>query len=102
MKFIAIMGHEETRPQVRALFQKYQVHLFSNLSIKGCSCEQKGGEQPTWWPSNEMPTSYTSLCFAILEDEKAEALMTELEKNPIAIEKDFPARAFLMNVERTA
>ena len=39
---------------------------------------------------------------AILDDDKAEAIMLELAKNPIAVEKDFPARAFLMNVEKTA
>jgi len=45
--------------------------------------------------------SYSSLCFAILDDNKAESIMLELEKNPIAEDKDFPARAFLMNVEKT-
>lgn len=46
--------------------------------------------------------TYSSLCFAILDDDKAEAIMQELEKNPIVVDKDFPARAFLMNVEKTA
>ena len=39
---------------------------------------------------------------AILEDEKAAKIMLELEKNPIAVEKDFPVRAFLMHVEKMA
>ena len=102
MKFLAIMGHEETRPQVRALFQRYKVSMFSNISIKGCNCEGKGTPAQSWWPTDEMPASYASLCFAIMDDEKAEAMMDELEKNPIALEKDFPARAFLMNVEKIA
>ncbi|TLU81554.1 MAG: hypothetical protein FDX21_10740 [Chlorobium sp.] len=102
MKLLAIMGHEETRPKVRALFKKYQVHLFSNVAIKGCNCESKGLQTQSWWPTNEMPASYSSLCFAILDDDKAEAMMVELEKNPVSEGKDFPARAFLMNVEKTA
>ena len=102
MKFIAIMGHEETRPKVRALFQKYRVHMFSNIAIRGCNCGQKRDmEQQSWWPTDEMAGSYSSLCFAILDDDKADAIMLELEQNPISIE-NFPARAFLMNVEKTA
>jgi len=101
MKLLAIMGHEETRPKVRSLFQKYQVYLFSNVAIKGCNCEKTGLQGQAWWPTDEMPGSYSSLCFAILDDDKADAMMVELEKNPIVVDKDFPARAFLMNVEKT-
>jgi len=102
MKFIAIMGHEETRPLVRNLFRKFQVHMFSNVAIRGCNCDRKEKSQQTWWPSDDMIGSYSSLCFAILDDDKAEAIMLELETNPIAVDRDFPARAFLMNVEKTA
>jgi len=101
MKFLAIMGHEESRPKVRALFQQYQVYMFSNVAIKGCNCEKKGLQQQGWWPTNEVYGTYSSLCFAILDDDKAEAIMLELEKKPIEMEKGFPARAFLMNVEKT-
>jgi len=41
MKFLAIMGHDESRPKVRALFERYQVYMFSNVAIKGCNCEKK-------------------------------------------------------------
>jgi len=99
MKFLAIMGHEETRPQVRDLFRRFQVLMFSNMSIKGCYCD-KGITEQGWWPSDKGVGSYSSMCFAILEDEKADMIIGELEKNPIAIEPDFPARAFVMNVEK--
>jgi len=102
MKFIAIMGHEETRPLVRNLFRKFQVHMFSNVAIRGCNCDRKENSQQSWWPSDDMIGTYSSLCFAILDDDKADAIMLELEANPIAVDKDFPARAFLMNVEKTA
>ncbi|EAT59319.1 hypothetical protein [Chlorobium ferrooxidans] len=101
MKFLAVMGHEESRPKVRALFKEHQVMMFSSFDIMGCNCESHGAEQHSWWPTDAMPGAYSSLCFAILDDEKADAIMLELEKNPIAVEKDFPARAFLMNVEKT-
>lgn len=102
MKFLAIMGHEETRPMVRSLFKEYQVNLFSNVAIRGCNCQKPSLMQQSWWPSDEMIGTYSSLCFAILDDDKAESIMLELEKNPIAVDKDFPARAFLMHVEKTA
>jgi hypothetical protein len=101
MKFLAIMGHEETRPKVRALFRQYQVHMFSNVSIKGCYCD-KMTQQQSWWPSDKEIGAYSSLCFAILDDDKAEAIMEEIERNPIAADPAFPAKAFLMNVEKMA
>ncbi len=102
MKFLAIMGHEETRPKVRALFKEHQVKMFSSFDIMGCNCEGQGTVAQSWWPTDATPGAYSSLCFAILDDDKAEAIMLELEKNPLAVDKDFPARAFLMNVEKTA
>lgn len=102
MKFLAIMGHDETRPMVRELFRKYRVNMFSNVSIRGCSCQKPGRAAEAWWPSDESIGSYSSLCFAILDDGKAAEIMRELEEHPIAVEKEFPARAFLMNVEQMA
>jgi hypothetical protein len=102
MKFLAIMGHEETRPKVRRLFQEHHVSMISSMDIRGCNCETTGVHPESWWPTDEMIGTYSSLCFAILADDKADAIMNELEKNPIAVDKDFPARAFLMNVEKTA
>ncbi len=102
MKFLAIMGHEETRHQVRALFKEHQVKMFSSFDIMGCNCENQNAEQQSWWPTDAMPGAYSSLCFAILDDDKADAIMQELEKKPIAVDNDFPARAFLMNVEKMA
>ncbi|ACF45302.1 MAG: hypothetical protein OQK66_05395 [Prosthecochloris sp.] len=99
MKFLAIMGHEETRPQVRELFRKFDVLMFSSMSIKGCFCD-KGVTSQAWWPSDKGIGSYSSMCFAILEDHKADDIIAELEHQPIAIEPGFPARAFLMNVEK--
>ena len=102
MKFLARMGHEETRPKVRRLFQEHRVSMISSMDIRGCNCEKIGVQADAWWPTDEMIGTYSSLCFAILDDDKAQAIMNELEKNPIAEDKDFPARAFLMNVEKTA
>ncbi|MCX6179481.1 MAG: hypothetical protein NT163_09000 [Chlorobiales bacterium] len=102
MKFLAIMGYEETRPKVRSLFQEHQVSMISSMDIRGCNCEKTGLQAEEWWPTDSMVGTYSSLCFAILDDYKAEAIMHELEKNPIALDKDFPARAFLLNVEKTA
>jgi len=102
MKLLAVMGHEETRPLVRELFKKHQVYMFSNISIRGCNCQPSDIESQAWWPSNESFGVYSSLCFAILDDDKAVAIMAELEERPIAKDPNFPARAFLMNVEKTA
>jgi hypothetical protein len=102
MKFLAIMGHQETRPKVRELFRKYQVIMFSSMDIRGCNCEKTGPEVQAWWPADQMTGVYSSLCFAIVDDHKADAIMLELEQSPITVDGDFPARAFLMNVEKTA
>ena len=102
MKFLAVMGHEETRPKVRALFKEHQVKMFSSFDIMGCNCDSHGTGVQSWWPTDAMPGAYSSLCFAILDDDKADAIMLEIEKNPIVVDRDFPARAFLMNVEKMA
>ena len=102
MKFLAIMGYEETRPKVRSLFQEHKVSMISIMDIRGCNCEKTGLQAEAWFNADEIVGTYSTLCFAILDDEKAAAIMLELEKNPIAVDKDFPARAFLMNVEKTA
>jgi hypothetical protein len=99
MKLVALMGHEETRSKVRNLFKQHEVVMFSNVSIKGCNCEKKSFPQ-SWGPSSEMVGTYSSLCFAILEDAKAEAIMKHLEEHPIADDPAFPVKAFLMNIEK--
>jgi hypothetical protein len=100
MKMIAIIGDEETRPLIRKLFTSNQVSLFSSIAIRGCSCES-GGEPRAWWPAGkDIPSTYSSLCFAILDDEKADRIMTEVEKNPVAADPAFPAKVFMMNVEK--
>ena len=100
MKLIALIGDEETRPLIRKMFTAHQVPLFSSIAIRGCSCET-GGEPVAWWPAGkDIPTVYSSLCFAILEDEKAEKIMKDIEANPLAADPAFPAKAFMMNVEK--
>lgn len=99
MKLIAIIGDEETRPQVRQLFMSHGVHMFSNVAIRGCSCDT-AREPLAWWPMEKNMSTYSSLCFAILDDGKAEAIMAELEKKPVATDPAFPARAFVMGVEK--
>ncbi len=98
MKLLAIIGDEEARPKVRKLFMDHQVYLFSNVAIRGCNCDVPQGPLP-WWPSDSDPSVYSSLCFAILDDAKAEAIMAELRSSPIAGDPAFPSRAFVMNVE---
>ncbi|NTU52163.1 MAG: hypothetical protein HGA97_00375 [Chlorobiaceae bacterium] len=100
MKLIAIIGDEQTRPQIRKIFTAHQVSLFSSIAIRGCSCET-GSEPRAWWPAGkDIPTTYSSLCFAILEDAKAEKIMRDIETNPVAADPAFPAKVFLMNVEK--
>jgi len=102
MKMLAVMGHEETRPLLRELFKKHRVSLFSHIAIRGCSCQPSDFEAQAWWPSDESLGAYSSLCFAILEDEKALEVMEEIKSKPLAVDPNFPARAFLMNVEQFA
>lgn len=100
MKFIAIIGDEETRPLVRRMFTAHQVSLFSSIAIRGCSCETSA-EPLAWWPAGkDIPTVYSSLCFAIVDDQKAENIMKSIEANPVAADPAFPARVFMMNVEK--
>ena len=99
MKLLAILGDEEAQPKVRKLFMSHHAVLYSSMPVRGCSCDSYR-EIAGWWPSETDMSTYTSLYFAILDDAKADAIMAELEREPIATDPEFPARAFVMNVDK--
>ena len=62
MKFLAIMGYEETRPKVRSLFQEHKVSMISSMDIRGCNCEKTGLQAEAWFNADEIVGTYSTLC----------------------------------------
>lgn len=98
MKMICIMCLEHCSKQVRKVFKDLEVSVVSELEVKGFSSEKRS--QARWWPGDhELPT-YSSLCFAIVTQDKATEIMDQIEEMTKADEEGHPMRAFLLDVER--
>jgi hypothetical protein len=98
MKLIGLMSLREQKEEIKKLFEKHQVQLFSEVEITGhtfATLKQYG-----WISSQHDIAIYSTLCFAIISKEKADEIMKELlnisEKTP----SEHPIRAFQVNVEK--
>jgi hypothetical protein len=98
MKLIGVMSLEENRPDVRELFEKHGVQIFSETEIKGhtlLTIEKYG-----WWPTDRSAPMYSTLCFAIVPRLRADEIMAEFEKRAEQDTSAHPIRAFQVDVER--
>jgi len=98
MKLIAIMCLEHCSKNVRNVFKQFEVSVFSELDVRGHAPSKPSSYG--WWPSDESTPNYSSLCFAIVSDEKAQEIMDGIEKMSKEDDSGHPARAFLLDVER--
>ena len=98
MKLIGVMSLEENKANVRELFEKHGVQIFSEMEIKGhtLSTIEKYG----WWPTDRSIPIYSALCFAIVAKLRADEIMAEIEKRAEQDTSAHPIRAFQIDVER--
>jgi hypothetical protein len=98
MKMLAIMSLKEKCTAVRGLLEEHGVQIYSEMEILG--------RTPTtiakygWFATPQEHPEYSTLCFAILEDEAATAIFDELARISGEDTSDHPVRAFLVPVER--
>jgi len=97
MKLIGIMNLANDRAEVRKLFEKHGVQIYSETDITGHTLTTL--ERYGWRPSTDIPV-YSSLCFAIIADERAEEIMGEISRLSLADVAGHPIRAFQVDVER--
>ena len=99
MKLIGIMSLDKDKKRVRKLFEKHGVQIYSEMDIAGhtLSTIEKYG----WWPSTDVP-AYSSLCFAVILDDRASEIMDEISETAETDASGHPIRAFQVDVERMA
>jgi len=98
MKLIGLMSLREQKEEIKQLFEKHHVELFSEVEITGhtfATLKQYG-----WISSQHDISIYSTLCFAIIPKGKADEIMDELQNISEKAPSEHPIRAFQVNVEK--
>ncbi|MFH1845382.1 MAG: hypothetical protein ABIF77_19530 [bacterium] len=98
MKLIGLMSLVKDKEVLHDLFEKHDVQVFSKVDIEGHTIDTitKYG----WFASDNETPFYSTLCFAIIGDSHADAIMEEIGKMYDEDETERPIRAFQVDVER--
>lgn len=100
MKFVIILSIEECHEQLRSIYRRHGVRIFSEVDIRGYPLSPKDGTAPFGWFSDSDPAVYSTAGFAFLEASKAQELMEALANYSCEGEPDHPIHAFMMPVDR--
>jgi hypothetical protein len=99
MKLIGLMSLKIYENEVRDIFKKHHVKIYSEVEISGHTGETL--KQYGWWSTSMAEDNiYSVLYFAIVNKELADELLddvVEIQKNH---PDNHPPRAFVVNVER--
>jgi methyl coenzyme M reductase subunit C-like uncharacterized protein (methanogenesis marker protein 7) len=99
MKFIGLMSLNQYKENVRKLFEKHEVKIYSEIEITGHTSEtiKKYG----WWIfEKEQVPMYSTLFFAVTTAEKAEDIMNNINSLKDECDPGHPPRAFQIDVEK--
>lgn len=97
MKLVGIMSLSEDRAKVRNLFENQGVQIYSETDILGHSTESMA--KYGWFATPRETPEYASLCFAIVPDASAEAVVAAIASLQEQEPSDHPVRAFTVPVE---
>jgi hypothetical protein len=99
MKLVGIMSLKAQRDQVRDLLRDQGVQIYSETDILGHSTETIA--RIGWFAASPASPEYSTLCFAIVPDENAEAVFDAIAAlRDGGSDAEHPIRAFLVPVER--
>jgi hypothetical protein len=98
MKLIGLMSLAEDKEVIHQIFERHGLEIFSETAINGhtISTIEKFG----WFASRGDAPYYSTLCFAIIADDRARLIMDAIERLSRENPSDHPIRAFLVPVER--
>ncbi|HEX9653975.1 MAG TPA: hypothetical protein VGA99_09710 [bacterium] len=99
MKLIVMMSLAQYRDQVRKIFEKHKIHIYSEMEITGHTSDTI--KQYGWWvfEKSNIPM-YSILFFAVVPQEKADELMNDITCLREECDPNHPPRAFQMDVEK--
>jgi hypothetical protein len=98
MKLLGVMSLQEDKNTIKELFKEHQIQLFSELNIAGhtsATIKEFG-----WFTTKTDLPYYSTLCFAIIPEDQADTLMSEIGKRFEEDTTGHPIRAFQVDVER--
>ncbi|MFQ5769714.1 MAG: hypothetical protein ACE5HX_04205 [bacterium] len=99
MKLIILMSLNQNKNQVRKLFEKHRVQIYSEIEIKGHTLETI--RRYGWWVFEKDGIAiYSTLFFAVVPKEKADEVMENITCLAGECDPDHPIRAFQIDVER--
>jgi len=98
MKLVGVMSLKERRQAVRDLLKEHGVQIYSETEIIGHTTATiaKYG----WFATPKDVPDYSTLCFAIIADDEAEAIFAGIAEMTREDTSDHPVRAFLVPVEK--
>lgn len=98
MKLLGIMSLAKDRDRVIEIFEKHDIQIFSETEIAGhtpSTIKEYG-----WWPASKDAVTYSTLFFAIIPEEKADEIMTDMATLKQDASHKHPIRAFQVDVEK--
>lgn len=98
MKLLGIMSLAKDRDQVIKIFERNNVQIFSETEIAGhtpSTIKEYG-----WWPTSKEATIYSTLFFAIIPAELADAIMADVKRSREDETPQHPIRVFQVAVEK--
>lgn len=99
MKLIGLMTLSDYKVQVRKIFEKHKIHLYSEIEITGHTADTI--ERYGWWVfEKESVPMYSTLYFAVIPNEKAEQIMGDIHCLKEECDPQHPPRAFQIDVEK--
>lgn len=101
MKLVAVMSLDTYRDDLHALLRDREVAVFSEIDIEGYHQvpSERTEATPAWFGKGTPPTDST-LTWAFLDDEQADALLEAVADFNERRDLERPVRAFEMDVER--
>jgi hypothetical protein len=98
MKMIGLMSLEKDKSKLRRIFEQNNVQIFSEIEITGHTLNTLA--RYGWASSTQDVPLYSALCFAIIPEKHARAVMDAIEELAGTDESGHPIRAFQVDVER--
>lgn len=98
MKLIGLMSLAQYKDQVRKLFEKHQVHIYSEIDIVGHTADTI--KRYGWWSFEKELPMYSHLFFALVPKEIADEIMTDIQCLSEECDPEHPPRAFQIDVEK--
>lgn len=98
MKLIVLMSLAQYKDQVRKLFEKHEIHIYSEVEITGHTAETI--ERYGWWSFDKDTPIYSTMYFAVVPQAKASGILSDISSRRDEFDPDHPPRAFQVDVEK--